>query len=243
MRHFKHANKVTSSTSCNTACGKWVTAHMRMSHVTHMNVSRHTCAWVTSHVWIRHVPHESHHMHEYVTSLTSSNAACGNESRHKYDGVMSHMCMSHVTHKNESRHTYERITTYMCMSHITCMNTSRHWPLEHGLQKMSHVTHMKASRHTHTKEYVTLLVIYTCDVTRHTYKWGYITLPACRILFEILWEQLIQILWDLWGIICAKLIRQHPQIDLHPIPNWFRSYPKLIQILRDLLGIICAKSI
>ena len=31
---------------------EWVTSHIWMSHVTHMNESRHTYEWVTSHIWM-----------------------------------------------------------------------------------------------------------------------------------------------------------------------------------------------
>jgi len=55
----------------------WVTSHIWMSHVTHMNESRHTCEWATSHIGMSHVTH----MHE---------------SRQTYEWVMSHK--SHELH-------------------------------------------------------------------------------------------------------------------------------------------------
>ena len=64
-----------------------------MSHVTHMNESRHTRqdTRVVAHTWMRHVTHVD-------------------ESCHTYKGVKTHTWMSHVTyesvmsHMNESSH-------------------------------------------------------------------------------------------------------------------------------------------
>jgi len=74
----------------------WVTSHVQICHVTHMNESGHSCEFVMSHVLIRHVTHW--------------NASC-----HTYRWVMSHIWMSHVTHMNQSCHTYE-----WDMSQLSC---------------------------------------------------------------------------------------------------------------------------
>ena len=78
---------------------------IRMSHVGHMNESRHSYEWVTPHIWMSHVTHM-------------------NESRHTYEWVTSLIWMSHVTHMNESRHTYEWVMSHVWMSHVTHMNES-----------------------------------------------------------------------------------------------------------------------
>jgi len=67
----------------------WVTAHIRMSHVTHDEVSyEQLYAPKVLHLWVSHVTHM-------------------NESCHTYEWAKSHIRMSHVTHMNESGHTYE----------------------------------------------------------------------------------------------------------------------------------------
>ena len=38
---------------------EWVMVHVWISHVTHMNGSRHTCKWVMSHTWMSHVTHRN----------------------------------------------------------------------------------------------------------------------------------------------------------------------------------------
>jgi len=70
----------------------WVTPHTCMSHVAHIQESRHmnelchTCEWVTSHIWLSHVTHT-------------------NESRHSFEWVVSHIWMSHVTYIIQVRDT------------------------------------------------------------------------------------------------------------------------------------------
>jgi len=71
----------------------------RMSHVTYVNESRHTCEWVTAHMWMSHVT--------YV-----------NESRHICEWVTSHMWMSHVTYVNESYRKCEWVLSHMCMPQV-----------------------------------------------------------------------------------------------------------------------------
>ena len=99
--------------SCHTY--QWVTSHMSMSHVTHINEARHTYQCVTSHISMRHVAHI-------------------NAARHTYQCGTSHISMCHVTHTNASRHTYQCVTSHISMrhvthistSHVTLMNESRH---------------------------------------------------------------------------------------------------------------------
>jgi len=64
---------------------KWVTSHVWMGHVTHLNESCHTSEWVMSHIWLSLVTH----MHE---------------SWHTSEWVMAHIWMSHGTHRKELRY-------------------------------------------------------------------------------------------------------------------------------------------
>jgi len=92
-------------------------SHIWMSHVTHMNESRHTYEWVISHIWVSHVTHMNESCHTYEMShVTHMNESC-----HTYEWVMSHIWMSHVTHMDESCHTHKWV-----MSHRTseCSSTT-----------------------------------------------------------------------------------------------------------------------
>jgi len=84
-RQVSHTNAGNAGNAginrCNASSKKWtrvmshvwrsrdVTSHTWMSHVTHMNESRHTHEWVTSHTWMSHVTHMNE-AHEWVTSHT-----------------------------------------------------------------------------------------------------------------------------------------------------------------------------
>jgi len=119
-----------------------------MSHVTHVNESRHTCEWVTSHIWMSHFTHM-------------------NESRHTYEWVMPQIWMSHGIHKNESRDIWEWVTWHMGMSHVTYENESCdiwEWVTWHF--RTSEATHINKSTNTNCK-WVSLL-------TQITYKWVYL---------------------------------------------------------------------
>jgi len=85
----------------------WVTSHIWMSHITHMNESHHTYEWVTSQIWINHGTHmnESRHTYEWAMS--------------RIEWVTSHIWLSHVTHINASRHTYEWVMSHIWMSYVT----------------------------------------------------------------------------------------------------------------------------
>jgi len=65
----------------------------RMSHVTHMDESCHTCEWVMPHVRMSHVTNINGPRHT-------------RESRLAYDEVIQRIRMSHGTLTNESCHTY-----------------------------------------------------------------------------------------------------------------------------------------
>ena len=47
----------TCHTWMNYVTYEWVTAHIWMSHGTHVNESRHTYEWVTAHIWMSHGTH------------------------------------------------------------------------------------------------------------------------------------------------------------------------------------------
>jgi len=77
---------------------KWVTSHVWMRQVTHMNRSWHTYEWIMPHIGIEscHAMNESYHTHQRVMphALVSH-------------WVMSNLWMSHVTLMNESCQTCE----------------------------------------------------------------------------------------------------------------------------------------
>jgi len=87
-------------------------SHTPMSHVTHINKSRHTHQWVMSHTSMSHVAHinMSCRTHQWVMSC------------HTRQWVMT----NHVTHMNESCHTSKWVTPHVWTSHATYMNESCH---------------------------------------------------------------------------------------------------------------------
>jgi len=131
-----------------------------MSHVTHVNESRHTNESVHCHVT---------HMKQTIVEMLRCSVRMLIVVGHTCEWVMSHMWMRHVTHiwmshvahVNESCHTYEWVTSHIWMRHVTRMNASCHechtyecvmshiyeWVMSHVW--MSHVTRMNASRHTY----------------------------------------------------------------------------------------------
>ena len=91
--------------------------HFWMSHVTHVNESRHTCEWVMSHMWMSHVTrvNELCHTCEGVMSLMWM-------TRSHWEWIRSHIWMSHVAHMNESCHTYEWVMSYVAATqHIVSL--------------------------------------------------------------------------------------------------------------------------
>ena len=122
-----------------------------MSHVTHMDESRHvgmnrhTYEWFMSHLRMSHVSHM-------------------NEPWHTYERVMSRRsesyrtCMSHVTLMNESCHTYQCVTSHIWMSYVTMMNESCHtyqWVMSHivASKQAYHIcmSHVRFERSTVTQ--------------------------------------------------------------------------------------------
>ena len=85
-RLWRYMNASCRTYACRTyAC---IMLLIRISHVTHMNASRHTYKWVMSHIWMRH--------DKYTKA-----------SWHTYEFVISHVRTRHVTRTNASCHTYE----------------------------------------------------------------------------------------------------------------------------------------
>jgi len=151
-------------------------SHVRMSHVTHTNVSCHTYECVMSHIQMSHV--------------TRTNVSC-----HTYKWVMSHVRMCHVTHTNESCHTYECVMSHIRMSHVTSTNESCHkyeWVMLNISVRVrrSHVTHMSQIsnspchtygdmsktwlRYVTNKESRHKLQRFTSIWVRHKYAWTHI---------------------------------------------------------------------
>jgi len=123
----------------------------RTSLVTHMNESRLTHEWAVSHMWMRRV--------EYIR-----------DPCHKYEWVMSHICMSYVTRMNESYlsgvpcmneswrvscHIYERVMSFIWMSHGTHIDESWHtWAnrvsdAKESCHTREWVIHLNGSYHAH----------------------------------------------------------------------------------------------
>jgi len=122
-------------------------SHRWMSHVTHTNESCHAQAWVMSRIWMSHVTqNESCHAYACVVLHVSMISV-----------THTHMWMIHVTHMNESRHKYEWVMSHIWMSHVTHNLTSAtpnprcHGPLPPPPMHlgMSHVTHMNESCHAY----------------------------------------------------------------------------------------------
>ena len=57
MSHVTHVNRSWHTYAWVTCAYEWVNADIWMGHVTHVNGSRDTCEWVTSHMWIDHGTH------------------------------------------------------------------------------------------------------------------------------------------------------------------------------------------
>ena len=131
--------------------------HIRMNESCQLNMSEHTwmsdvtCQCVTAHIWMSHVTHmkESCHTNEWVMSdIWMSHVTYMNESQHTYEWVMSHMhewtsrvtwtcarasCVTvqhTATHCNTLQHTATRraswFTAHTRMSHVTCKRITAH---------------------------------------------------------------------------------------------------------------------
>ena len=55
---------------------EWVTSHIWMSHVTHMNESWHTYEWVMSHIWMRHRTHMNESWHTWHSHVETRSTWC-----------------------------------------------------------------------------------------------------------------------------------------------------------------------
>jgi len=124
--------------------------HFRISHVTHMDESCHTCKWVMSHTWMSHVTHM-------------------NESCHTYEWAMSHIRMSHVTRMDwDILCMYTHMNTHMNTHTNTHMTSHVICDLTHDIIHM--YTHMNGSCHTYkwVMSHVWLMTSYASTHT-HTY--------------------------------------------------------------------------
>jgi len=164
---------------------EWVTSHIQMSHVTHVNESCHTYEWGMSHIlkkkWVMSHIWMSHKCREFGAMC----ATCGvlgahmNESSHEC--ATSHIRIPHITHRNESCHTYKWVTTHIWMSQATnagcrvCIRVT--W--------LVHMCDMTRSFvwHDSFTAFVTWLVHSICDMTH--------TNAGCRV----------------FGVVCAT--RKH----------------------------------
>ena len=135
----------------------------KLSQVTHMHESWHTCEWVMSHVWMSHIAHmhESCLTYEWVMShIPMSHISRMNESCHAYEWVMSHIWRSHVTHMSESNHIYERVMSqYINQSFLTYQ-----WVMSHIW--MRPVAHMNESCHTYECDLSTICMSSSTHMTQ-----------------------------------------------------------------------------
>ena len=136
-------------------------AHIRMSHVSHMNESCLTYEWVMSHIWIqafhRRLTYEWVMSHIWMSHVSHMNKSC-----RTLECQTSNMWMSHVAHMNESFHTYE----YMCPCHVGLIETNKR-RLGRGILDMTH------SYVWHDSFICVTWLIHLCDTqkTSHTYDW------------------------------------------------------------------------
>ena len=84
-----------------------------MGHGTRANESRHTYEWVTTHVWMSHVKHMNESRYTWMSHVTRMNESRHtwmshvtrmNESRRSYERGMSHICMSQCTRRLSHMH-------------------------------------------------------------------------------------------------------------------------------------------
>ena len=89
-----------------------------MSHVTHINESRHTHEWVMPHTWMSHATHmkESRHTHtqimshRYIPHYLMSLSRVEMSHVHTSEWVMPHKWTSHVTHTRKTCHMWHALT-------------------------------------------------------------------------------------------------------------------------------------
>ena len=127
----------------------------RMSHLTHMIKSRHTCKWVMSPVCTSHVTHRPQSCH---TSAIYMNETC-----HKYERDMSNVWKSRATHVTHTHLTHTHLT-HTHVTHIkalwhTCQCVMPHiWRHACGMTR-SH------GRHFHVWHDLIVCVTYLMCVT------------------------------------------------------------------------------
>jgi len=137
-----------------------------------MNESWHTYEWVTSHIWMSHVTHvnESCHTYRVMSHIWMSHVTHINQSRHTYEWVMSNMWMSHTSHMNESRnasHIWIHHGRHIWTSHGTHINESRHtneWV-------HSCATCLNYTEFIHVWRDSFTYIHFTMYVCSHMYKW------------------------------------------------------------------------
>ena len=101
---------------------QWVTAHMWLSHVSHMNDSCVTIQrfeGVTSHIWMRHVSHMNEPWYEWVMSHIWRSHFSQRNGWRWVSRLLWPFCffflvrMSHVSQVNESRRTHVWVMSHM----------------------------------------------------------------------------------------------------------------------------------
>jgi len=131
----------------------WVTSHVRMGRVTHINEARHAYERIVWHIWVSHLTHINKQCHAPLQPHSHLLTAKG------------FVQMSHVTHMNESYRTYEWVMSHIWTSHVTDLDSLRHsrvkaerfvykcnvvvYGLWHSTYCTSHVTHMNGSYYTY----------------------------------------------------------------------------------------------
>jgi len=94
---------------------EWGSSHIWMSHVTHMNESRHTYKSVTSHIWMSRVTRTAFETAAIVDAVVNPRA----HIRMSLVWVISHVNESRYTYEWEG-HTSEWVTSHIWISHVTC---------------------------------------------------------------------------------------------------------------------------
>jgi len=99
----------------------FLSSHIWVSHVTHMNEPCHTCDWVMSHKCMNHVTCVTWIVMSHVTRVDQIVLyTCVTRPIHLCDIFLSsHIWMSHVTYMNESCHVYRWVASHIWMSHVT----------------------------------------------------------------------------------------------------------------------------
>jgi len=114
-------SQVSDGTHVNESCRKWVTAHIRMCHVT--GESWHT--WITAHMRMSHVTHESWHTCEWVMSQVESVGGAGvgaaiaqfsKERAGEAKALVQVKCVHASTHTHTHTRTHKRMLSVLISS-------------------------------------------------------------------------------------------------------------------------------